>query len=330
MLTELIVILLLGVAAILILSEIIICHAIKVANYTGLSGTFVGMTILSIGTSIPEITSHIVGSITILREPETMVPISGLLIGTNIGSDIFQQNFILPTVALIGSIMVGRRHLHDVMGGLLGAAVLALAVCINGVISREEGALLVFTYLAYLLYLHKRDKHWEGNKNEKIVPFCRSAYTAVLIIVGGFAVMAVVTEQVVRSSVRLVDMLPISASFFGVIFLGIATSLPELSTALLSIRKGKKDMSAGIMLGSNVTNPLLGLGIGGMISTYTVPQVIIVYDLPVNIATAIMLYIFLLRKEDLNRGEAVTLLICYFSYVFFRWFLFPLDTLSVG
>ncbi len=326
MLTELIIILI-GVAAILILAELIICHAIKVANYTGLSGTFIGMTILSIGTSIPEIMSHIVGSITILRQPETMDTISGLLIGTNIGSDIFQQNFILPTVGLIGIVMVERRHLHDVMGGLLGAAVLALLVCIGGVVLREEGALLVLAYVAYLLYLHKRDKQWAGRKSEEIVPFCRDAYSAVLIVVTSFAVMAVVTDQVVRSSIRLVDMLPISASFFGVVFLGIATSLPELSTALLSMRKGKKDMSAGIMLGSNVTNPLLGLGIGGMLSTYTVPQVIILYDLPVNIATAIMLYMFLLGKEDLNRGEAVTLLICYFSYVFFRWFLFPLDTL---
>lgn len=329
MLTELIVILI-GVAAILILSELIVCHAIKVASYTGLSGTFIGMTILSIGTSIPEIMSHIVGSITILRQPETMVPISGLLIGTNIGSDIFQQNFILPIVGLIGTILVERRHLHDVMGGLLGAAFLALVVCMGGVVSRGEGALLFFTYVAYLLYLHKRDTQWEGRKSEEIVPFCRDAYSAVLIVIASFAVMAVVTDQVVRSSTRLVDMLPISASFFGVIFLGIATSLPELSTALLSIRKGKKDMSAGIMLGSNVTNPLLGLGIGGMISTYTVPQVIILYDLPVNIATAIMLYIFLLRKEDLNRGEAATLLTCYFSYVLFRWFLFPLDILPIG
>ena len=326
MLSELI-IMVTGVAAILILAELIIFHAIKVADYTGLSGTFIGMTILSIGTSIPEIMSHIVGSITILRQPETMDTISGLLIGTNIGSDIFQQNFILPTVALLGTIMVERRHLHDVMGGLLGAAVLALIVCMGGVVIRGEGVLLVLTYIAYLLYLHSREKQCTDRKSRELVLFCRDAYSAVLIVVASFAVMAVVTDQVVRSSIRLVDMFPISASFFGVIFLGIATSLPELSTALLSIGKGKKDMSAGIMLGSNVTNPLLGLGIGGMISTYTVPQVILLYDLPVNIATAIMLYIFLLRKEDLNRGEAVTLLICYFSYVFFRWFLFPLDTL---
>ena len=188
----------------------------------------------------------------------------------------------------------------------------------GGVVLRGEGALLVLTYIAYLLYLHKREKQCTGRKRREIVLFCRDAYSAVLIVVASFAVMGVVTDQVVRLSIRLVDMLPISASFFGVIFLGIATSLPELSTALLSIRKGKKGMSAGIMLGSNITNPLLDLGIGGMISTYTVPQVILLYDLPVNIVTAIMLYIFLLRKEDLNRGEAVTLLICYFSYVLFR------------
>lgn len=326
MLSQLIVFLT-GVAAILLLAELIIRNAIKVANYSGLSGTFIGMTILSIGTSVPEIMSHIVGSITILRQPETMDAISGLLIGTNIGSDIFQQNFILPTIGLIGTILVERRHLHDVLGGVLGAALLALLVCMGGVVLRGEGVLLVLIYLAYLFYLHTREKSSPARKSREIVPFGRDGYLALLIVVMSFVVMAVVTDQVVRSSVSLVTMLPISASFFGVIFLGIATSLPELSTALLSIRKGKKDMSAGIMLGSNVTNPLLGIGLGGMISTYTVPKVIIVYDLPVNIATAIMLYIFLLRKEDLNRGEAVTLLICYFSYVLVRWLLFPLDTL---
>jgi cation:H+ antiporter len=318
-----------GIAAILILAELIIRHAIKVATYSSLSGTFIGMTILSIGTSIPEIMSHIVGSITILRQPETMASISGLLIGTNIGSDIFQQNFIFPTVGLVATITVKRRHLHDVMGGLLGAVCLALLVCVGGVVLRGEGLLLVVSYLAYLWYLHTRDQRDAGRKASERTWCGRDVSLPLLIIVAGFIVMAVVTEQVVRSSIRLVDILPISASFFGVIFLGIATSLPELATALLSITKGKKDMSAGIMLGSNVTNPLLGLGIGAMISTYTVPQVIICYDLPVNIATAILLYIFLLRKEDLNRGEAVTLLICYFSYLFLRWFLFPQDTLSL-
>lgn len=318
-----------GVAVILVLSEVIIRQAIKVATLSHLSGTFIGMTILSIGTSIPEIMSHIVGSIDILRQPETMASISGLLIGTNIGSDIFQQNFILPTVGLIATITVERRHLHDVMGGLLGAAFFALLFCMGGVVLRGEGLLLVISYLAYLWYLHSRDSRNAEHEEQKKTWSWGDIRLPLFIIVAGFALMAVVTEQVVRSSVRLVDLLPISASFFGVVCLGIATSLPELATALLSVMKGNSGMSAGIMLGSNVTNPLLGIGIGAMISTYTVPQVIIRYDLPVNIVTAVLLYIFLLRKEDLNRGEAATLLLCYFSYLFLRWFLFPLDTLSL-
>lgn len=318
-----------GVSVILILAELIIRHAIKVATYSNLSGTFIGMSILSIGTSIPEIMSHIVGSITILRQPETMDSISGLLIGTNIGSDIFQQNFILPIVGLVAIITVERRHLHDVMGGLLGAACLALLVCMGGVVMRAEGILLFVSYLAYLWYLHGRDS-LDAVRTSGENGWCVwDIVTPLLIIAVGFIVMALVTDQVVRSSIRLVEILPISASFFGVVFLGIVTSLPELSTALFSVWKGNRGMSAGIMLGSNVTNPLLGLGLGAMISTYTVPQVIVCYDLPVNIATAVMLYIFLLRKEDLNRGEAFTLLISYFVYLFLRWFLFPLDTLSL-
>lgn len=328
MLTDLIIIGV-GIASILILAELIIRNAIKVATYSRFSGTFIGMTILSIGTSIPEIMSHIVGSITILQQPETMNSVSSLLIGTNIGSDIFQQNFILPTVGLIATISVERRCLHDVMGGLLGAACLALVVCLGGVVLRGEGLLLVACYLAYLWYLHSRDTVDTEKNSGKRERGTWDLLAPLLLIVAGFVGMAVVTGQVVRTSIRVVDMLPISASFFGVIFLGIATSLPELATALVSITKGKKDISAGIMLGSNVTNPLLGIGIGAMISSYTVPQVIICYDLPVNIATAVMLYIFLLRKEDLNRGEALSLLLCYFSYLFLRWFLFPQDTLSL-
>ncbi len=68
------------------------------------------------------------------------------------------------------------------------------------------------------------------------------------------------------------DRLPIIASFFGVLVLGVATALPELTTALVSIAKGEKDISAGLLIGSNVTNPLLGIGLGAMISTYTLPD----------------------------------------------------------
>lgn len=314
-----------GIVAMLVLAELAVRNGIELAACYGLSGSFIGLTVLSIGTSVPEIMSHVVGSAEILLHPEQMHPISGLLIGTNIGSDIFQQNFILPLVSLLGVVVVVRQRLHDVMGGLLGAALLAWLFCLGGMVSRLEGAMLMLAYMGYLVWLMKRDRKLARLPAQRKDGSHRAAGLSTLIILVSFAIMAVVTNEVVLASTQLVELLPISASFFGVVLLGISTSLPELTTALLSMYKGKRDISAGILLGSNVTNPLLGLGLGATISSYTVPDVIVLYDLPVNIVTAILLYIFLMRSENLSKAEALTLLSMFFAYLYLRVTLFPGD-----
>jgi len=147
------------------------------------------------------------------------------------------------------------------------------------------------------------------------------------LIVLCFVLIAVVSDRVVGAAERLVEMLPLSASFFGVLFLGMATALPELSTALVSISKGEKGLSAGVLIGSNVTNPLLGIGTGAMISQYSVPNVVTLYDLPVKILTAVVLYVFLLYQENLTRREALTLIVMFLLYLVARSRLFPEDVL---
>jgi cation:H+ antiporter len=137
--------------------------------------------------------------------------------------------------------------------------------------------------------------------------------------------MAVVTNEVVTASTQLIAQLPISASLFGVVILGVSTSLPELSTTLVSMFKGKRDILVGILLGSNITDPLLGLGLGAMVSTYTVPDVIVLYDLPVNVATAVLLYVFLYRYKDLSKTNALVLMGMFFGYLYLRLLLVPGD-----
>ena len=116
--------LIVGVIAILILAEIAVRNSIRLAHHFKWSGTFIGLTILSIGTSIPEIMAAIVGSIDILKEPSLMNTISGLIVGTNVGSDIFQQSFILAVVGLIGTIVVVKKNIISEVGALIGGAVL--------------------------------------------------------------------------------------------------------------------------------------------------------------------------------------------------------------
>ena len=101
-----------GIMIILICAEAAVRSSMKIAEYLRLSHGFVGMTILSIGTSFPEIFTHLAGSIRILNNPSTMNEVSGLVLGTSIGSDIFQQNFMLAVVALIATIRVKRSLIN--------------------------------------------------------------------------------------------------------------------------------------------------------------------------------------------------------------------------
>jgi cation:H+ antiporter len=312
-----------GVLITLLLAQIIIKNSVELAKHWGLSGTFIGLTILSIGTSIPEIITHIVGSIDILRNPESLNTLSGLLIGTNIGSDIFQQNFILPVIGIIGTLIVIRKNLLTEMGGLIAAAVLVWLFALGGVISRWEGALLLLAYIGYLVYL-KKSKISEEYKAANHLSR-KQIIWAVLLIIIAFIIMAMVTEKVLTASTSLLASLPISASFFGVILLGVAAALPELTTSLVAILKNKQDISAGILIGSNITNPLFGIGLGALISTYTVPAVVVLYDLPLKIATACLIYFFLWRREDLTKSEGFVLIALFIAYIVFRMVFFPVD-----
>lgn len=316
-----------GIALVLGLSEVVVRNVIAVAHRYRLTGGFVGLTILSVGTSIPEIMTQVVASVTILREPGSMDTLSALVVGANIGSDIFQQNFVLPFAGLVGTIVVVRTELHEQMGALTAASILVWIFSLGGLITRLEGALLVVSYIAYLLFLASRSHLAEHLSEASGVPQTDRMWVRVSLIVLCFLLIAVVSERVVLAAGLLVDRIPLSASFFGVLFLGMATALPELSAALVAISKGEQGISAGVLIGSNVTNPLLGIGLGAAISQYSVPHVVTLYDLPVKILTALILYIFLLRQENLTRREAGALIAMFVFYLYARHLFFPEDVI---
>ncbi|ADE15784.1 sodium/calcium exchanger membrane region [Nitrosococcus halophilus Nc 4] len=314
-----------GIALILGLAEVITRNAIGLSEHFQVSGSFIGLTILSVGTSIPEIMTHLAGSARILQQPETMDRFSGLVVGANTGATIFEQNFSLPLISLVGTIVIMRQLLIAKVGVLVGTSVLVWFFSVDGEIDRIEGFILVTVYGAYLLYLAQHQQltqemvFQEADKRQQ--PVLKQS----LLIVLSFGVMAVAADQVVDSANRLVDLLSISASLLGILLLGIAAALPELTIAFLSIFKGHQEISAGVLIGSNITNFLLGIGLGALVSRYTVPDPIIYYDLPVKVATAILLYFFLLHNEVLSRRKAAILILLFIGYLLGRSTHFPED-----
>ncbi|MBR9683271.1 sodium:calcium antiporter [Candidatus Woesearchaeota archaeon] len=316
-------IVLIGCLVIVLLAHFVIRKNIDIAEHFGFSGTFIGLTILSIGTSLPEIMTHIMGSIHILKDPSLYQTVSSLVIGTNIGSDIFQQNFILGIVAILGTVVVLKKNIPAIIGGLIVGAVALWLVSINGLISRWEGAALVIGYLIYLVYL-KRQKLNEGIRAKNHLTAKKVALTVSLILIG-FVLMALAANWVLIAAESLVMELTISASFFGVLVIGIAAALPELTTALIALKKKRKEMSTGVLIGSNITNPTLALGLGAMISKYFVPNVIVWYDLPIKILGAIVILFFLLKHRSLGKKEAVVLIGMFLLYLILRNVFFPVD-----
>tara|TARA_Y100000310_G_C20662322_1_gene805444 strand:- start:31 stop:1026 length:996 start_codon:yes stop_codon:yes gene_type:complete len=330
MLTD-ILILIGGIIGILILADIIVRESLRLAKHFKWSGTFVGLTILSIGTSIPEIMAAVIGSLNILKDPSNLNTLSGLVIGTNVGSDIFQQSFVLALVGIIGTIVVVKKNIIPEVGALIAGAVLMWIMTIGGFINRFEGFLMLAAYIAYLIYLKKKQDHDYTVKHvtEKRVKTNKLTNKRIIgeiaIILIGFVIMGLVANLVINTSEKLISSFNMSASLFGVLLLGVASALPELTTALIGVLKHKKGVSAGVLIGSNVTNPLFGLGLGAMISGYAVPKVTMFYDLPAKIGIAALIFYFLYGNEKLDKWQAVILIVIFILYLLARMKLFPVD-----
>jgi len=312
-----------GFLAILILADLMVRSVLRLAKHFNVSGTFVGLTVLSIGTSIPEIMSAIVGSINILNNPGLFQTMSGLIVGQNIGSDIFQQSFILAFVGIVGTIIVVKKDILKEVGALIGGAVLMWLFALGGLINRIEGFLMLCAYAAYLFYLYKYKK--KGKNYKKYNLSKQRILLESLGIIIGFGIMGFVADKVLNVATEIVSVTSLSASFLGVIILGVASALPELTTALVGIIKKERGISAGVLIGSNITNPMMGLGLGALISTYKIPNVVLYFDLPFKIGTALLIFYFLMRNEKLNKWEAAVLIALFITYIILRKTFFPID-----
>ncbi len=180
--------------------------------------------------------------------------------------------------------------------------------------------MVIFSIYIYLI------KYGTEEKFEVTSSFSKpKLITKILILIICFTLMTFAANKVLDSSVTIVEALNISSSFFGVIVLGIASALPELMTVLIACWKRKVAISAGVLIGSNITNPMFALGLGAIISTYTVPRVVIFYDLPIKIVTALLIFFMLWKEQIMKKTSGIALIILYLIYIYFRNRYYPVD-----
>ena len=291
--------------------------ASALAKRFGIPNIVIGLTIVAFGTSAPEFVVNLFASLSNNTE---------MVLGNVIGSNIFNVLGILGISALLYPLTVQKNTtwIEIPLSFLAAIMVLVLAndVFLNedaiNVIDRSEGVILLCFFIIFLVYnlqVAKNDKQLLSDEPETTAKQM-TVLKSVIFIVIGLTGLIVGGRFIVMGAVSIATMLGISERIIGLTIVSIGTSLPELATSIVAVRKKNVDIAIGNVVGSNIFNIFFILGV----STVVTPVPILQgsqFDIIVNMVASLLLFAFIFtgKGRKLQRWEGGVLLILYIGYV---------------
>jgi cation:H+ antiporter len=320
-------------------AKLVIIGLENIANRYGLSHLMVGLTILAIGTSLPEIAVSIMGAFDKMAGVSNNV--DGIVIGNKVGSYFCQITLILGILGLSQSIFVSKWVLKR-EGPMLFISLIVFLLCaIDGIITRIEALIMILVYIGYLLLIIKSERGFE-HKEEKEVFYdkteleqeCFEPIECLLqttsmkqdlgIFTVGLVILLVGAEITILSAIELAYTLEIPANVIGILIVGFGTSIPELTADLTALRRRSHGIAVGDILGSNICDILLATGSGAIISEFNVAPVIILFDIPMLFIAVSICYYFLWSEKRLKKWEATFLVIFFGFYAILKLLFFQI------
>ena len=302
-----IVLLLVGTALVLWGADKFTDGACGVARRWNVSELMIGLTIVAMGTSLPELIVSLFSSI---RGSGDMS------VGNIVGSNIFNTLVIIGASAMAMKIAVTRVTLYRDITLSFGVAIVLFLMGRDGELSRVEGVLLlgVFAIFLYNLFMAER----KNKKNQTEAPEqpkdIEPVWKLLLLLVIGVASLVGGVQLLVNNAAELARSCGVSESVIGLTILAGGTSLPELATSVVAARKGSNDLALGNALGSNIFNITLVLGLCNVISPMHIP-LISTTDWAFLIGSNVVLAVCAFTRMRLCRLEGFVLLLCYAAYL---------------
>ena len=304
------VLLIAGIAGLWIGTELTIGGALAIARRHQLSEFFVGLVILSIGSDLPELAIAFDAGLKGLVGHDA----SGVVVGTSIGSVVAQIGFVLGLGGVISFLTLPRVFVLKHGAVLLGATALLFLVALDGSVSRTEGLVLVSAYILYVIAL----MNGENVPDEEPGQLAGGGIRSWLLLLAGLGAVIVSSEVTVTSVVSIAHTFELSEALISVLIIGLGSSLPELSISISAILKGKTHMSVGNIIGSNILDTLLPVGIAAVISRIMFERQLLYFDLPfIFVLTAVVL-VFFYTKRGVTRPEGMVILGFYIVYVIIK------------
>ncbi|MFC1898431.1 calcium/sodium antiporter [Candidatus Cloacimonadota bacterium] len=292
-------------------ADLLVTGASSLAKRFSISEIAIGLTIVAFGTSAPELIVNILSSTGGHNE---------LCFGNVLGSNIFNTLMVLGIAGIVHPIRVERNTVKKEIPFVFLGTILLLGLSVNfggpgNILSRLDGFVLIISLVLFFLYVLGISKEAIPSEVEvTLLPIPKSVIFVVIGIIGLFFGGNIV----VKNSVSIARMMNVSEKFIGITIVALGTSLPELVTSVVAIKKKRYGLAMGNVIGSNLFNIFLVLGVTSIINP-------IVYPVSLNIDFYFLIIITLIlfitmftgKRRQLDRWEALVFILLYIFYIVF-------------
>jgi cation:H+ antiporter len=263
----------------------------------------IGLTIVAAGTSAPELFVSLVSA---LKGTPDMA------VGNVVGSNTMNAMLIVGCAAAVAPMVISRSTVRKDIPFAIGATLLMMALTYDGTLSWVDGIILLAGFAAFMVYTLRQAK--AGSSEEEATATNMKTGKAVLYLIGGLAGLVVGSNVFVDHASNLAFALGISEAVVGLTVVAGGTSLPELATSVVAARKGQSAIAIGNVIGSNVFNILMILGLTGVICPLEIEGITLV-DQAVMLVSIVLVWLFSRTRYTVERWEGVLLVAGYVAYL---------------
>ncbi len=295
-------------------AEGLVSGASSLAKRIGISPLVIGLTIVSVGTSAPEL---------VVSVKAALNGQSALSIGNVLGSNFFNIGIILGLSALIYPLAVKRQLLKLDVPVMILAALLFFLFFLDSIISRIEALIFIVMFVSYTVYLlissKKKNIKTQDSDSEKEMHLeeeirLNKHWTLDILLIGvGLLGLVYGSDLLVENAVIIAARLGMSEAMIGLTIVAAGTSMPELATSVVAAVKKRADIAIGNVVGSNIFNILLILGVAGLIQPISAPDINYVDSLFV-IGISLLLWIFMKQGTRITRWQGAAFILFYLVY----------------
>jgi len=296
--------------------EMLLRGAVGLATRLRLSAAVIGLTVVAAGTSVPELAVSALAA---------AAGKTDLAVGNVVGSNLFNLLAVLGASAIVRPLAIGGNTIRLEYPVLALVTLLCLALTQDGVVNRLDAALLLAVYVGFTAYMvslvrgqmnTREVQEFDAAVRERDHRAAESSLLRLgLLVAGGAVALGLGAQSTVTGAVAVATWLGLSERVIGLTIVSVGTSLPEIVTSLVSVARGRDDVAIGNVIGSNLFNILVIMGLSAAVAPLTVNAAILASDNWWMLGATLLIFPMMVSGFRIGRIEGAVLLGCYVVYL---------------